>query len=264
MLVVKALPVVALVVLLAAWTARRWSSGEQSARDVFPFLLLWFFFSFYGALFAGRPYEHYLIQAAPAFSLLAAYGVTNAGVRRYASLVVVAAALIYVLNSDFDVTNHRAHASYYRNFAEYAFGGEGFEEYADNLDGNTDRNYDVASLLRDDAGGTNATLFVFADQPSIYFLSRLSPAARYVAYYHITDREGRESETAHQVKAAAPLYILVQQPEPGPFPELRRIIEEDYQLVETLDGMAVYKRLSPLEIDTLVRPCAAGARAGPQ
>ena len=72
-----------------------------------------------------------------------------------------------------------------------------FEEYVGDFDSVAPRNYAVASFLtgcgkytlQNKCAATRTTsndkLYVFADHPSIYFLSGLDPASRFITYYHI-------------------------------------------------------------------------------
>ena len=241
-LVLNALPAVALVAALAAGTLRRWRTGEGSSPGEFQFAVLWLVFSFEGVLLGGRPYEHYLIQTAPPFALLAAFTLTRADVRRYAGAGLLVAVVAVTVDRDFDL-DRKFYINYYPNFAEYATGEKSFDDYADHLDGFTAGNYRLRSFLRDDSGGAGISIYMFSNQPAIYFLARMDPASKYVTYFHIAGDEGRKRETVEAVAEARPLYIIAEDPPIGDFPQLERIIAEDYRFVRSEGILQLYKRV---------------------
>jgi hypothetical protein len=245
-LVLNGLPA---LLLTAAWAIRKlrqWAPGEAAAPSPFEFLLLWLAFSFYGVLLGGRPYEHYLVQAAPPVALLSGFALTRTDRR----CLVAAGALLIVLgvarDQDFDVAR-RANLEYYerynRNFIKYVFGDKGFEEYADHFDPRTARNYRVGSLLLADSGGADESLYVFADQPAMYFRSRLDPVSRFIVFHHLGWHEEWKRETALAIAQTPPLYIVAEEPPVGGFPALEQAIMERYTLFASDGVLRVYKRI---------------------
>ncbi len=241
-LVLNALPAVALVAVLAAITLRRWRTGEGSAPSEFQFIVLWLAFSFEGVLLGGHPYEHYLIQAAPPFSLLAAFTLTRADVRRYVGAGLLVAVVAATVDRDFDL-DRKFYLEYYSNFVEYATGEKSFDDYANHLDGLTAGNYRLSSFLRDDSGGADISIYVFSNQPAIYFLARMDPASKYITYFHIAGDERRKQKTVEAVAEARPQYIIAEDPPIGDFPQLERMIAEDYRFVRSEGVLQVYKRV---------------------
>jgi hypothetical protein len=241
-MVLNAVPAILLVIALAVPALRRWRTGEGSTPDGFQFMLLWLVFSFYGVLLGGRPYEHYLIQVAPAFSLLAAFALTRGDVRRYASAVALLAVAAVTMERDFDL-DRKFYINYYPNFVEYASGAKSFDEYATYLDRFTAGNYRLSSFLRDDSAGADASIYLYSDQPSIYFRTRMDPASKYVAYYHIAWDDEKKRTTAEEIADARPRYIVTEDPRISPFPQLERMIAEDYRFVRSEGILQVYKRV---------------------
>jgi hypothetical protein len=250
-LIVNGLPILLLVGLFAARSWRRWRAGEPSSVGAFDLLLLWLVFAFYGALFGGRPYEHYLIQAAPPFALMCGYVLTHLGARS----LIGAGALMIILGTtaveDFEVgyrKNLWDYRDYNENFVDYAFGDKPFEQYADFFDGRTARNYRVATLLDSDSVAEDAKVYVFASQPALYYRSGLEPMSRFIVSHHLTWHDSWVRETADELTANPPRYIIVEEPRKAEepkrvdLPELERAIREDYELIDSDGILRVYKR----------------------
>jgi hypothetical protein len=253
-LIVNGLPALLLVTVLAGRTFRRWPAGQPAAPDSFEFMLLWLAFSFYGVLLGGRPYEHYLIQAAPPFALLVAFVVTRSERRRFLSAGALLIALAVTLDQDFRVITldqdfslrQRSTLDYYidynRNFVDYVFGDKEFDEYANYLDGHTAENYRVASFMREGSRGAEESLYVLSNQAAIYFQSRFYPATRYVVFYHLEWDQARMEEAAGDLAEAPPLYLTAEEPPAADFPALEEIIRKDYRLVWSEGKLRLYKR----------------------
>ena len=117
---------------------------SAASFSLYEFLIIWLAFSFYGAVFGGRPYEHYLIQAVAAFSLIAAATILK---NRFANIGSVALALVIALT--FVLKFQPAISpSYYPNFFRYISGRITFEEYTASFNWGAERNYALASFLR--------------------------------------------------------------------------------------------------------------------
>jgi hypothetical protein len=257
-LLLNALPILLLVTVLAARSLADWRSGKRATPSAFEFMLLWLAFSFYGVLLAGRPHEHYLIQAAPPFALLLAFALTQVDFRRYlaagALLLVLAIALdqgfeLAKLNPDVHGRERPNTLAYYidynENFLDYALGDKDFDAYADFFDGHISGNYRIASLLRQESEEGDS-LYVYSDQTALYFGSHLKPAAKYVAFYHLEWDEARKPPTAEEVTASRPLYIVAEEPRIGEFTEIDTLIAQHYELVGSEGTFRVYKRTTGL------------------
>lgn len=240
-LVLNAVPALLLVIALGFQALRRWRTGQGDPPGAFQFLLLWLAFAFYGVLLGGRPYEHYLIQAAPPFALLAAFALTRPGMRRHLAAAALLVAAAVTLDRDFDL-DREFYLSYYSNFLEYATGAKSFDDYANHLDRFTAGNYRLASFLRRDSGGTDESIYLYSDQPSIYFSARMDPVSKYVAYYHIAWDDEKKRTTAEEIRDERPLYIIAEDPRISPFPQLERMLAEDYRWIRSEGILQVYKR----------------------
>lgn len=240
-LVLNAVLPALLVAALGFLAYRRWRTGEGHAPGALQFVLLWLAFAFYGVLLGGRPYEHYLLQAAAPFALLAALTVTRVGVSRYAGTAALLVVSAVTIGRDFHL-GRDFYFSYYPNFIEYATGTKSFDDYAFHLDGYTPGNYRIADFLRQDSGGADEPIYVYTHEPAIYFRSGMDPASKYVAYYQVAPDEKRKLEAADELARARPLYIIAEEARNESFQQLDRMLSERYELVLVEGTIQVYKR----------------------
>jgi 4-amino-4-deoxy-L-arabinose transferase-like glycosyltransferase len=254
LLLVKALP----IVLILIYSIIRVYQGLKSKNGVpltaKEFLVVWLVFSFYGAVFGGRSYEHYLIQALPTFSLLLAVSFCDESFKR-AGLVL---AVIILLLSFVLGFRPWFSPSYYTNFFRYVTNRVSFDKYTANFDPKTSTNYAIASFLTGcekynsnnkcikTRTSENSKLYVFANRPSIYFLSELDPASRYVTYFHIAGSQKGQEAVAREVERSKPKYILVQNPPPSSFNTLVKVLLDRYNLFASYEDMAIYKIGKPI------------------
>jgi len=254
-LIVNGLPALLLLAWFAVRTVRRWQAGQLTAPSAFEFMLLWLVFAFYGVLLGGRPYEHYLIQAAPPFALLSAFALARSDYRRYFAAGALLVVVAITLDQGFQVTKQDSNSAgrqistldyyidYNENFIEYALGDRGFDEYASFFDGWTAGNYRITSVLRRDSRGADESLFVYSDQTAIYFRSGLNPAAKYLVFFHLAKDAARKLETSKEVTEARPRYVVAEEPPKREFPELERFLHENYKLISSEGVLRLYKRL---------------------
>jgi len=249
LLIIKALPLLFITAYLIAKAYRPLKSRRREAITPFEFLILWLFFAFFGAVFAGRPYEHYLIQATPPFALIAALVLFQKKfVRLGVSLLLAAVFLTFALGF-----RPAIRLSYYPNFFRYVAGRITFDAYADSFKAGTSRNYALASFLKGckkfnthnvcEEFRTNPgdKLYVFSDAPAIYFLSGLDPATRYINFYHVVEDEAVKKAAAKEIVEAGPKYILVEANQQGQFPALENILSSRYNLFAFYEDMAIYQ-----------------------
>ncbi|HEX7456221.1 MAG TPA: glycosyltransferase family 39 protein [Candidatus Nanoarchaeia archaeon] len=253
LLLIKALPIV-LIVLYSIFRINRGLKTKGGAPiTAKEFLIIWLVFSFYGAVFGGRLYEHYLIQALPAFSLITAVSCYDKKFRRTGFILVT---VILVLSSALGFRPW-FNSSYYTNFFQYVTNRTSFDTYAAGFDKKTPKNYAIASFLagcekynsnkkciqtrtrKDDK------LFVYANLPDIYFLSGLDPASRYITYLHLFDSQKAQEVAAGEVEKSKPKYILVQNPPPGSFDALVKVLSDHYNLFASYEDMDIYKINKP-------------------
>ena len=251
LLIVKAAPLVTLLIYFLVRLYSRLKEQKESGFGLYEFLIIWLVFSFYGATFGGRPYEHYLIQAVPAFSLVVVasfYRKSLAKIGAAATTVIVI--LTFLLGFQPFIT-----PSYYPNFFRYLSGKFTFEQYTAGFNWHAVTNYALADFLKgcekfNQSGDCERwrtskgdKLYVFSNQSGIYFLSGLDPASRYITFFHIAGDEKAKKETFTEVHQSKPKYILVETPHLGPFPDLEKLLSSRYNLFAYYENMAIYQIL---------------------
>ena len=255
LLVFKLLPVFTILAFFALRGFINFRRTGSTHFSNFDFLIVWLSFTFYAAIFGGRPYEHYLIQAVPAFSFLVGAILFNKSFLRVGlSAIVIVSILIPLLG-------FRPHINlgYYTNFLKFIGGRINFEEYAAGFGQQIPINYAMASYLngcafygQGDFCAIQRTqeedkLYIFANEPAIYFLSNLQPASKYITFFHVAGTETSRREAGFAIAKNEPKFILVQKPKPGDFPELEKIINSDYNLVTYYENFVIYQLKESLQ-----------------
>lgn len=206
---------------------------------IFLFLVLWFFFSIYGALLSNRPYMHYLLQIVPPTVILSAYLLAN--FRKYflylIPLVVIISYILSVFNSAF----HLHIIPYYRNFIDYVSEKKSWEDYAKYFDSNVIYTYEIADFIRKNSGSKD-TIFVWNDSANIYVLSDRKPAAKFIQAHHLTTVD----DTAYGVlirrlSSRPPKIIIIPEKTRFAFPKLVQFVENKYKLIGKLQGQNIFQ-----------------------
>jgi hypothetical protein len=249
LLIVKAIPLLMVVAYFLAKYFFQPKRRKGTKIGFFEFLLIWLVFSFYGAAFAGRPYEHYLIQVVPSFSLIAAAIISQKDLARIGGLFLTAA-VVLTLALGF---RPAIQPSYYPNFFRYISSRVAFDSYADSFKPGTSRNYALASFLTgckkfnqentctESRTKPSDKLYVFLDAPAIYFLSGLDPATRYVNFYHVNEDKAAQEKAAKEIGQNKPAYILVEKGQEAGFPALEKILHSRYNRFAFYEDTAIYQ-----------------------
>jgi hypothetical protein len=259
LLIVKALPLVVLVGYFFVRLYQRFKRKSTYSFSLKEFLIVWLAFSYYAATFGGRPYEHYLIQAVPALSIIIALTITNTNFRKFGIFTFVVVALLTLFLKFTPVVN----PSYYPNFFKFVLGKITFDEYGNSFNQKVARNYAVSSYLKgcetfDSQGKCDkeradegAQTYIFANEPAIYFLSGLDPVSPYVVFFHIGSDDKAKRDTAKRIKSSKPKYILVEDPRPGNFPELEVILSTSYNHFANYENIVIFKYQERPSLPTL-------------
>ncbi|MBI2008513.1 hypothetical protein HYS82_02545 [Candidatus Amesbacteria bacterium] len=209
------------------WKGRKWEKRTQLT-------VVWGTVTLFAATLSGRPYPHYLLQAAGALAL--ATGLLFGGERRV-GVGVWTGVLAVVIAFGFwwyPVT------AYYVNFGKWVGGGQNQEEYFRWFNPAVVRNYEVARVVMG-GSGPDDRLFVWGDEPMIYALAKRRPAGKYTVAYHIKDFGGSEG-TMEELNIQPPTYI-VEVDDVTELPGLKQLLDERYKLEKTIDGVRVYRRI---------------------
>jgi hypothetical protein len=218
-----------------------WRDRDLLARDGMrdTDLWLWLLSAAVSVAIGLRFFGHYYLQVVPPLALLAA-GALNRGSTRIARATVALAAISAILFSA---------AGYFM----HPFGGEPKYEK-------------VSAYLAANAGADDAIL-VWGSAPEIYWASGLRPATRFITTntFLAGNHPGRTQATAAPTQsdprmweffyedflAHPPRYILDTAPakvrgaEHSPISDFQTfdaIVDNDYRLVRSIDGIAIYER----------------------
>ena len=253
LLIVKALPILA-IVLYFFWRVES-KQGKKFGGEIgnSEFLVIWLIFSYYGAVFGGRPYTHYLIQPLAPFAIVIGGTIASATFRRLGlSLVSIVVVLSLILGfTPFSKLTYVT-VSYYTNFFKLIFNRISTEDYQNSFDSNTSRNYSVASFingcseLNTDGCERSRTsskdkIYLWANQPSIYFLSNRAPATKYITAFHVLRSDSAKKNVMQDLRKGEPTYILVDDKGPQPFPKLDSFIQRRYNLFAVSESYAIYE-----------------------
>lgn len=211
------------------------------------FVLLWFAYALFGGLLSERPYPHYLIQVVPPLSLLMVLiGKYLSRLQKLStkinlgalSLALVALAIAFVT---FKFWNYSL-PPYFQNYFNFMNGRISREQYFTFFDKTLPEQYYIASYIT--AYTTNQDrIFIWADLPSIYALTRRLPVGRFTAAYHVKDFNGY-NETYAAILQKTPKFILIDK-RLEPFPHLEGILMDEYVAIYNSPIFSLYRRLNP-------------------
>ena len=219
------------IITLVLYVARNKLSKELVLASV------WLVFALFGALLSARPYSHYLLQGVPALTILV--GVVLASWKKRGNIVVAAAvfgiaiaAYVRFGFSTYPVT------SYYKNFAEFVTGKISETEYYNRFDGRMERNYAVAKYLKTRTL-PDEHIFIWGTEPGIYVLADRLPVGRLTTSFHVEDLD-EYARLGEELAEVTPKYIVVMENETRDFPQLERLIDSQYTLVEKIGEAQIY------------------------
>jgi hypothetical protein len=226
------------VVLLAAltvWAMRR------------PFPVLWLLFAAFGALFSGRVFGHYLLQAVlPGVLSLTLVAPRREQVARRAPRVILAlfvalacvsalagAALARIQGTSILTSR----LQYYANAVRLATGRESYATYRDQVDDHVSRNERVAAEVRRLATGR---MLVWGNTPWIYVLSGRLPATPYTSSLRTPEVPGETTALRQAVATGTPRVVVVIGPPLPPLGSAASALHEGYRRVATIRNASIY------------------------
>ena len=149
----------------------------------FILLSLWLLFSLFAITLSERPYPHYLIQSAPAISIL--LSILFSYKNKEQVLAIIPLTLAFFVPYYFNFWRYPI-LPYYVRFYELATNKIDKSEYFSTFGGQVPRNYKIAEFIVTSTKKEDK-VFIWGDASPIYALSRRFPPIKYVADYHIKD-----------------------------------------------------------------------------
>lgn len=195
------------------------------------FILSWLAFSLFNALFAQRPYTHYLLVLLPSFVLFLGLILQ---VRKKVTFLVLLFLLI-ILANNFHV--YGKIPQYYQNFMSLIKGGESVSSYRAFFDNSTPRDYALSEFLKAHTKKKDE-IFIWGNNAQVYALVDKLPPGRYAVVYHITASKASLRETKNKLKEQNPRFIIIM-PKQSQFPYSL----SNYSLRFILDEVSIYERI---------------------
>jgi hypothetical protein len=221
---------VILIMLLAAVLGLNRRLGRTAT-----IVAVWGLISLFAALLSGRPYPHYLLQAAGATAMAAGLCIWNRLEERWTG-----AGMMGLILASFVLFKFYTYpiSGYYLNFANWAWGGKSQEQYYAWFNPQVNNDYEIANIITADTNEDDK-IFIWGDEPSLYALSRRLPVGKYTAEYHIKDFKA-QGETMKALTANPPAYIITFE-KPAELPGLEALLTNRYQKEKQVGNATVYR-----------------------
>jgi 4-amino-4-deoxy-L-arabinose transferase-like glycosyltransferase len=255
LIMLKALPLLALVIYFFWKLYLHLVKKKQAKNPVsnLELVILWLAFAYYGAVFGGRPYPHYLIQALPAFSLILALAI--AGQFKKLTWGIAIATVVLTIALGFKLGGSKP--TYYPNFFRYVTNQIKPDDYLNSFDSRTALNYSLASFLTGcEQTATTCTarttktdnIYIWGNSPVIYFLAQRDPTSKYITAFHVAGNQAFKKEVLESIKGKRPEYILVEESAPN-FAELDKILSTQYNLFAQTNDVKIYQLTGSSQAD---------------
>lgn len=212
--------------------------ARKKLERTFVFVSLWTGFAMFGALLSARPYPHYLQEMAAPVVLLLPFVFTVENIMSWLVIGVIVGTGI-VAENQVKFWGYPT-VGVYKTYWEYITKKITWPEYLRCFD-NAVRNYEVGKYLNERLGEKDQ-IYIWGTDPTIYNLTKRLPAGgKYIVSFHVRDLK-QYDYTIENLWENQPKYILIL-PEAGEFDELLSLIDHQYILAKTIDGVDIYIRL---------------------
>jgi hypothetical protein len=211
-----------------------------------PYPYLWLAYAAAGALFSGRLFGHYVLQAIPPFCIVAAM-LCGGRVRERTLLIappaiflagcVLSAAAGWSLAAAGHDSIFARRLQYYANFVRYAFQTESRRTYEGQVDDRVIRNVDIANDLRRQPAGR---LLVWGNSPWIYPLSGRLPATRYTSALRQPAVPNETPDLRRAVGSGAARELVVILPPAPPLGSASRSLPVQYRRTLRVGNAEIY------------------------
>jgi Dolichyl-phosphate-mannose-protein mannosyltransferase len=212
-------------------------------RRAFPpaaiFILLWFSFSLFNALFSGRGYPHYLLSVLPSISLVAGLCFATQNLKARTGIFLSLILGLCLLVANFGLPNFRTTIGYYRYSLLFEAGRiDRTVYYQKAFGGIPTRNDEVAQFIKTHTTPSES-VFVWGNYPQVYLLAGRQPPVKYWTAFQITFNEQTLKETELALKRNPPTYIIVLAKTQEPFPFEMTAYTKKF----ALNGAIIYERI---------------------
>jgi hypothetical protein len=216
-------------------------------------LLLWFFFTLYGALLSARAYNHYFIPVLTPTALLIA--TTSHRLRSDLQKIAVAALTILpfvgflLLQSPYRIETFRQRIigeqlDFYKLRLGHMSGKVPRRDFENHFTPKPWRLRELKSYL-DENVAQDESVYLWGNSPWAPYILKRRPAQRYLMWFHVLGVGDREQEVLRDLLASPPDVIVVEEPNSRPpFEKLQRLIDTNYQFKTNVADYEVYKKFN--------------------
>lgn len=216
-----------------------------------PFPALWLVWSAAGALWGGRLFGHYALQAIPALSILAVMALPldrepRRFVRRWTlsliALFLAAALAGTIAGRLLLATGHDSilarRLQWYANVVRLAVGSRSYAWYSAQIDDHVERNIALAARVRRLPPGR---LLVWGNVPWVYVLSGRLPATPYTSAYRDPPVPGETAALRRAIiRQQAPVVVVISPPLPPMDSTDGRALHRCYRLIGRVGDGSLY------------------------
>jgi 4-amino-4-deoxy-L-arabinose transferase-like glycosyltransferase len=210
---------------------------------------LWSVYAVVGALFSGRVFGHYALQAVVPLALsgviLGRRFIRSGWVPALPVAFVIGAVASAALGWSMAASGHDSifarRLQYYANFVRLALRAESYLQYSAQIDDHVNRNRQIARTVRSLPAGK---LLVWGNTPWVYVLSVRLPATTYTSSLRQPEVPGESNALRRALSRHTPPVVVVIAP---PLPALgaaRSALLRDYRLASTVANGRIYVRAS--------------------
>jgi 4-amino-4-deoxy-L-arabinose transferase-like glycosyltransferase len=213
----------------------------------------WLILSLFASLLSNRPYPHYFLQVAPAFSLLVGASLTaiwnfchmykkdKDTKARVQALSPVIVTLIFTMILGWIMTSLNVGlyptVKYYQKSISYLTGSISREEYYQSFNHLMKDNYTAAEII---SKSPDEDMFIWGTNPMLYALAQKAPVGRFTVAFHIRDF-GAYEETMNAVREKQPTFIVVMKNE-SELDGLQQYLDEKYIMNENFDHFYLWMK----------------------
>lgn len=199
-------------------------------------IFLWFAFSLFNALFAERPWIHYLLVLLPSFCLLLGSFWAEIKFRKLTLIILIFT--FYLVATRFWIYGQTL--TYYANFFSYGLGQKTTAQYRNFWGSRVSRDYQVAQFLTLKTSAEEPT-FIWGNSAQIYALAKRPPVGPYVVAYHANFTPQAREETISALTKSKPRYFIIL-PEAEPLRDLEVFLAKNYFRFGEGEGFLIYEK----------------------
>lgn len=208
-------------------------SKRKAYGNAFTFSALWIGFSLFNAYFSQRPYTHYVLVLLPSFCLLVGLFLVKRNFSKTAGALIVTSLILIIISFTFFLRT----IFYYQNFVLFIAGAKTVSSYQSFFDGNTPRDYELASFLNAKLK-PNENVFIWGNNAQIYKLTNKLPPGKYTVAYHILNYKDGFDNTEKMLNVQKPRFIVIM-----PNVPLYPFNLGMYVPFATLDNIQIYEKI---------------------